>query len=85
MDLVVAVGSVLRARREQMGLSQEALGAVAGVHRTYVGMVERAERSLTVASLHRLSRALAIPASDVLRAAEAKIPGVGSSVTGEGR
>lgn len=41
-----------------LGLSQEELADRAGLHRTYVGAVERAERNITIGSLVRLAKAL---------------------------
>lgn len=50
----------MRAVRHLRGLSQEGLAKVAGLHRTYISGVERAERNITLASLEKLSRALDI-------------------------
>lgn len=49
------VGKNLRAYREARGLSQEAFADVIGVHRTYMGAVERGERNLTLQSIERLA------------------------------
>ena len=46
-DLQRAVGRNLRAYRQARGLSQEAFADVLGVHRTYMGGIERGERNLT--------------------------------------
>ena len=54
-DLQKAVGSNLRAYRQQRGLSQEAFADVIGVHRTYLGGVERGERNLTLRSVERIA------------------------------
>lgn len=55
-DLQKALGRNLRAYREAKGLSQEAFADVLGVHRTYMGGVERGERNLTLKSLERIAR-----------------------------
>ena len=55
-DLQRTVGHNLRAYREAKGLSQEAFADVLGVHRTYMGGVERGERNLTLKSLERLAQ-----------------------------
>jgi transcriptional regulator with XRE-family HTH domain len=47
-DLQRAVGQNLRAYRQAKGLSQEAFAEVLGVHRTYMGGIERGERNLTL-------------------------------------
>lgn len=52
------LGSVLRAYREELGLSQEALGGRADIHRTYVGSVERGERNPAFEILNRWLAAL---------------------------
>lgn len=54
-DLQRTVGRNLRAYRESRGLSQEAFADVLGVHRTYMGGVERGERNLTLKSLERIA------------------------------
>jgi transcriptional regulator with XRE-family HTH domain len=51
------LGAAMRALREEAGFSQEELGRRAGLHRTYVGMVERGERNATFSSLDRLLQA----------------------------
>jgi transcriptional regulator with XRE-family HTH domain len=56
----------LRELREQAGLSQEALGASAGVHRTEVSLLERAGRDPRLATIVRLARALDVPAARLL-------------------
>ena len=52
-DLQRAVGRNLRAHRKAKGLSQEAFAEFIGMHRTYVGAVERGERNLTLATMKR--------------------------------
>jgi len=54
-DLQKTFGRNLRARREARGLSQEAFADLVGVHRTYMGGVERGERNLTLKSVERLA------------------------------
>jgi transcriptional regulator with XRE-family HTH domain len=54
-DLQREVGQRLRAYRKARGLSQEAFADVVGVHRTYMGAVERGERNLTLRSLERIA------------------------------
>jgi len=58
----------VRARRKLLGLSQEALAERAGLHRTYVGSIERAERNVSVDNIDRLATALGIDPVDLLKA-----------------
>ena len=60
------VGLNLRAYREARGLSQEAFADVLGVHRTYMGGIERGERNLTLRSLERLAALIDVRPLDLL-------------------
>jgi len=55
------VGKRLRELRQAKGLSQEQLGELCGLHRTYVGAVERGEKNVTVVTLSRIATALGVP------------------------
>jgi ribosome-binding protein aMBF1 (putative translation factor) len=59
--------SNLRAARKARGLSQEALGALADLHPTYVGSVERGERNVSIDNMERLASALGVDVIDLLR------------------
>jgi len=50
----------LRALRGEMGWSQEELARRVGLHRTYVGAVERAERNISIDNIERLARVLKV-------------------------
>ena len=56
----------LRRRRKAMGLSQEAVGELSGLHPTYVGSVERGERNVSVDNMERLAHALGVQVIDLL-------------------
>jgi len=60
-DILVKFGNKVRERRVALGLSQEALASRAGVHRTYVGMIERAEKNITLENIQKIAKALEIP------------------------
>ena len=51
-------GKKVREERLNQGLSQEELAAKAGVHRTYIGMIERAEKNITLESMEKIAKAL---------------------------
>jgi transcriptional regulator with XRE-family HTH domain len=61
-----ALGAIIRDRREAIGISQEELGFLAGLHRTYIGSVERGERNITVLSLGKIAEALQIQPHELL-------------------
>lgn len=64
------LGEELRKAREAAGLSQEELAFRAKVHRTYVSMVERGQRSPTVRILFRICKPLGVKPSALLRRVE---------------
>ena len=64
------LGSALRDFRAQAGLSQEDLANEAGLHRNYVGGVERGERNPSFESIGRILRALGVTWSQLGRALE---------------
>ncbi len=66
-DLQRAVGRALRRFRLERGLSQEAFADVVGVHRTYMGGLERGERNLTLRSLERIAAAIDVDPMELLR------------------
>ena len=74
----VAFGAAVRARREELGYSQESLAAEAGMHRNYVGAVERGEQNIALTNILRISRVLKLSASALVAEAEGE-PGGGSA------
>ncbi len=66
-DLQVAFGRNLAAYRKARGLSQEALAEVLGVHRTYMGGIERGERNITFKSAERIAERLGVPIGELLK------------------
>ena len=57
----------LRQIRQIKGLSQEELADMAGLHRTYVGSVERSERNVSIDNMERLANALEVDITELLR------------------
>ena len=58
----------LRELRLAKGLSQESLAELCGLHRTYVGSVERAERNVSIDNIERLARGLDVKIQDLFGA-----------------
>ena len=60
------VADNVRRLRLSLTLSQEGLAAEAGIHRTYVGAIERAERNLSLDNIERLAQALRVTPAELL-------------------
>lgn len=60
-------GDRVREERRKRNLSQEQLAGKAGVHRTYIGMIERAEKNITLENIQKIASALDIKLSDIFR------------------
>jgi len=58
--VLVEFGERVRDLRKRKSLSQEELAARAGVHRTYVGMIERAEKNITLENIEKIAKALGV-------------------------
>lgn len=63
--VLVNFGLKVCEERKKLGLSQEELANRAGVHRTYIGMVERAEKNITLKNIERIAKALNVSIGDL--------------------
>lgn len=59
-EILIKFGNKVRERRTALGLSQEELAERAGFHRTYIGMIERAEKNITLENIEKIAKALEI-------------------------
>ena len=71
--LSAAFAEVVREQRAKKGVSQEDLAHDAGLHRTYVGLIERGLRNPTIEVGHALALALGTTLSDLIRRAERRL------------
>ena len=64
--LLKKFGKRVRQLRDERGISQERLGELAKVHRTYVGMIERGEKNITLTNIEKFAKALNVKLTDLL-------------------
>lgn len=63
---LVFLGKRIRGEREKLGVSQEEFGKLAKFHRTYIGMIERGEKNITIFNLKKFAEALNIKVKDLV-------------------
>ena len=61
------VAANIRRRRKAMGLSQEKLGELADLHRTYVSQLERCKANISIDGLERIARILDVDTAELLQ------------------
>jgi len=64
-DILIKFGKKVREERTKLGLSQEELANRAGVHRTYIGMIERAEKNINLENIEKIAKALGAPVKEL--------------------
>ena len=65
-ELLINFGKKVQSIRKEKGMSQENLGEKAGLHRTYIGMIERAEKNITLLNVEKIAQALDVRIQDLL-------------------
>lgn len=65
--VLMRFGSRVRGLRLALRLTQEELAERAGVHRTYIGMVERAEKNITLTNIAKIAKALDVSLDKLMR------------------
>lgn len=63
------LGDAIRARRQSIGMSQEALADAASINRTHMGEVERGKRNISFMGVVKIAKAMDATASDLIAAA----------------
>ena len=66
-NILKTFGKRIREERIKQNLSQEKLAEKAGVHRTYIGMVERAEKNITLKNIEKIAKALKTPINNLMK------------------
>jgi transcriptional regulator with XRE-family HTH domain len=69
-DVRERFGDAVRARREELHMTQEDLAEKAGIHRTYLSDVERGTRNLSLINIEKLAAALSITMSKLFESVE---------------
>ena len=64
--LLVQFGENVRKMRKLKNLSQEDLAAQSGLHRTYIGMIERAEKNITLINIGKIASALQVEIKELI-------------------
>jgi transcriptional regulator with XRE-family HTH domain len=59
-QILIKFGQKVREERNKQKISQEELAERAGVHRTYIGMIERAEKNITLENIEKIAKALGL-------------------------
>ncbi|MFA7435029.1 MAG: helix-turn-helix transcriptional regulator [Bacilli bacterium] len=62
----ILFGKRVRQLREKKGISQEQLGFDVGLHRTYIGQVERAEKNITLKNIEKIAKQLDVNISELM-------------------
>jgi transcriptional regulator with XRE-family HTH domain len=64
------LGDAIRARRHEIGMSQEALADAAGINRTHMGEVERGKRNISIMGVVKIAKAIGVTAATLMTNAE---------------
>jgi transcriptional regulator with XRE-family HTH domain len=65
-QILIGLAARIKGERLKRHLSQEDFAELLGVHRTYVGMLERCERNITLTNLEKIAQALDMESKDLL-------------------
>ena len=65
--ILIKFGERVREIRKEKGLSQEELAYKADLHRTYIGMIERAEKNITLINIEKIANALEVEIANLIK------------------
>lgn len=65
-EILIQFGNRVKELRKAQNMSQEDLADAAGLHRTYIGMIERAEKNITLVNIEKIAKALDTPINKLL-------------------
>lgn len=65
-NILIKFGERVREVRKEKGLSQEELAHKADLHRTYIGMIERAEKNITLLNIEKIANALEVNINELM-------------------
>lgn len=65
--ILILFGNNVRHIRRSLNISQEDLAHKADLHRTYIGMIERAEKNITLCNMEKIANALEVKIEDLLK------------------
>ena len=66
-DILNIFAMNVRKKRQELGLSQEKLAELANLHRTYIGMIERSEKNITLRNIQKIANALGVTPASLLK------------------
>ena len=66
-NILIKFGERVREIRKEKGLSQEELAHKADLHRTYIGMIERAEKNITLVNIEKIANALEVEIANLIK------------------
>ncbi|MFK5975747.1 MAG: helix-turn-helix transcriptional regulator [Sulfurovum sp.] len=66
-NILIPFGKNISKLRKERGLSQEELAFKSGLHRTHIGMIERAERNITLLNIQKLANGLEMSIDELFR------------------
>lgn len=71
-DIKKIFGKNIRVARDSKNITQEQLAELCGLHRTYIGSVERGERNISLENISKIAQALKVNISDLFKKTDAK-------------